>query len=119
MIQIVVLLYLAILVSGFWLSRLGRPLNVILLTVHKLVSLAAVVLLVFTVYLVTWEAMLYAVDWLAVAVTCLLFLGTIATGGLLSTDKKMPVVVSLIHKIAPFLAVLSSAGTMYLLLGGR
>jgi len=117
MIQIVVLLYLAIFVSGFWLSRLGRPFNVILLTVHKLVSLAALVLLAFTVYRVTWDVALGAIDWAVVALTGLFFLGTIATGGLLSVDRPMPAAVLTLHRITPFLTVLSTAAALYLLLG--
>lgn len=118
MIQIVILLFLGIFVSGFWLSRLGKPFNTILLTVHKLASLAAVVLLAFMVYRVTWDAALGAIDWIAVAVTGLFFLGTMATGGLLSVDKPMPAVVLTLHRIAPFLTVLSTTATLYLLLGG-
>jgi hypothetical protein len=115
-IQIVVLLYLAIFVSGFWLSRLGRPFNVLLLTVHKLVSLAAIVLLGFTVYRVTWDATLNALDWLVVVLSGLLFLGTIATGARLSTDKPARAVVLTLHQITPFLTVLSTAWALYLLL---
>ena len=32
-----------IIVSGLWLSRTGRPLNVLILTVHKLIAVAGVV----------------------------------------------------------------------------
>ena len=116
MIQIVVLLYLAIFVSGFWLSRLGRPFNVILLTAHKLISLAAIILLGFTVYRVTWDATLNAVDWLVVSASSLFFLGTIATGALLSTDKPAQAAVLTLHRITPFLTVLSTALALYLLL---
>lgn len=116
MIQIVILLYLGIFVSGLWLSRLGRPLNVILLTVHKLISLAAVVLLVLTVYRVTWEAPLDAIDWVAVAATGLFFVGTIATGALLSTDKPTSAIVLTLHRVTPFLTVIATAVALYLLL---
>ena len=116
MIQIVVLLYLAIFVSGFWVSRLGRPFNVLLLTIHKLVSLAAIVLLGFTVYRVTWDATLNVVDWLAVAVSGLFFLGTMATGALLSADKLAQAMVLTLHRITPFLTVLSTALALYRLL---
>ena len=118
MIQIFVLLFLGIFVSGLWLSRLGKPFNVILLTVHKLVSVAAVVLLVLTVYRVTWDVALGATDWFAVALTGLFFLGTIATGGLLSADRPMPAAVLTLHRITPFLTVLTTAATLYLLLAG-
>ena len=116
MIQITVLLFLGILVSGFWVSRLGRPFNAILLTVHKLASLATVVLLVLTVVRVHRVAMLNAIDWSAVSVTGLFFAGTIATGGLWSVDKPMPAAVLTLHRITPFLTVLSSAATLSLLL---
>ena len=36
------LFFVFILLSGVWLSRTGRPLNVLILTIHKLISLAAV-----------------------------------------------------------------------------
>jgi hypothetical protein len=119
MIQIFVLIYLAIFVTGFWLSRKGRPFSVALLTAHKLVSLAAVVLLGFVVYRVTWEAALRAVDWIAVAVTGLFTLGTIATGGLLSAGEPKSAAVLWAHRITPFLAVLSTAATLYLLLSPK
>ena len=123
MIQIVVLLYLAIFVTGFWLSLRGRPFSVALLTVHKLVSLAAVVLLGFVVYRVSWDAALRAIDWIAVVITGLFFLGTIATGGLLSADKpesaRARVAVLWAHRITPFLTVLSTAAALTLLLGPR
>ena len=117
MIQIVILLYLGIFVSGLWLSRLGRPLNVILLTIHKLISLAAIVLLAFTVYRVTWEGPLGALDWIAVSVTGLFFLGTIATGAVLSGDRPAQAVVLTLHRITPFLTVIATAVSLYLLLG--
>jgi hypothetical protein len=116
MIQINVLLYLGILVSGLWLSRLGKPYNAILLTIHKLVSLAAVVVLVFTVVRVRSEAALGVADWVAVSVSGLFFAGTIATGALLSVDKPMPPAILVLHRIMPFLTVLSTAATLYLLL---
>ena len=119
MIQITVLLYLAIFVTGFWLSLRGRPFSAILLTVHKLVSLAAVVVLVLTVWRVNREAALRAIDWVAVVITGLFFMGTIATGGLLSAGEPKSASVLWAHRITPFLTVLSTAAALYLLLGPR
>ena len=114
-----VLAIVVIFVSGYWLGNTGEPYSTIILTIHKLLGLAVGILLVSIVYQTSRASGLGGVEVLAVVVTGLIFIGLAVTGGLLSTDKKMPVVVSLIHKIAPFLAVLSSAGTVYLLLGGR
>jgi hypothetical protein len=110
------LFYLFIFLSGFWLTRSGKPYSVIVLTIHKLISLAAVVFLVITIYQANQVAKLSAIELTAGVVTGLFFLGTIATGGLLSVDKPMPAIVLWLHRIMPFLTVLSTAATLYLLL---
>jgi hypothetical protein len=107
--------YLFIFLSGFWLSHSGRPYSVIILTIHKLIALAAVVWLGITVYQVNQAAKLSALESLAVVVTGLFFLGTIVSGGLLSTDKTMPGVILRLHQITPYLTVLSTTATLYLL----
>ncbi|MFH1632817.1 MAG: hypothetical protein ABIG63_02250 [Chloroflexota bacterium] len=109
------LFFLFIFLSGIWLGHSGKPYGVIILTIHKLISLAAVVFLVRTVYQINQAAKLSGVEFIAVVVTGLLFLGTIVVGGLLSTDKSMPASVSAMHQITPFLTVLSTATTLYLL----
>ena len=119
MIQIFILLYLAIFATGFWLSRRGRPFSVALLTAHKLVSLAAIVLLGFVAYRANGEAALRAIDWMAVALTGLLFIGTIASGGLLSAAERKSAAVRWAHRITPLTTALSTAAALYLLLGPR
>jgi hypothetical protein len=42
--------FLLIFLSGIWLSRTGRPLNVGISTIHKLISLAAGIFLLVTIY---------------------------------------------------------------------
>ena len=113
------LFYLLIFLSGFWLTRSGKPYNVIVLTIHKLISLAAVVFLVITIYQANQVAKLSAIELVAGVVTGLFFLGTIVTGGLLSVDRPMPAIVLWLHRITPFLTVLSTAVTLYLLLGRK
>jgi hypothetical protein len=110
------LFYLFIFLSGIWLSRSGKPLNGIILTIHKLISLAAVVFLVITIYQINQAAQLSALELIAGVVTGLFFLGTIITGGLLSTGKPMPAAILTTHQTTPFLTVLSTAATLYLLL---
>jgi hypothetical protein len=112
-------LYLLIFLFGVWLTRSGKPYSTIVLTIHKLISLAAAVYLGIVLYQMNKVAPLNAAE-IAVGVTTgLLFLGTIATGGLLSVDRAMPSVVLWSHRITPFLTVIASAVTLYLVLGGR
>ena len=108
--------FLFIFLSGIGLSGSGKPLNSIVLTIHKLASLAAGVFLVVTVYQINQVATLSGSEVIAGVVTGLLFLGTGIAGGLLSTDKPVPAAVLRIHQIAPVLTGLSTAVTLYLLL---
>jgi hypothetical protein len=111
------LFFLFIFLSGIWLSRTGRPLNVAISTVHKLIGLAAGVFLLLTVTQQSRIVPLSATEWIAIVVTGLCFLGTVASGGFLSSDKPMPVAVLRVHQIVPILTVLTTATTLYLLLG--
>ena len=86
------------------------------MTIHKLISLAAAVFLVVTVYQMNQVATLSGMEVVAVVVAGLLLLGTGIIGGLLSTDKPLPGAMLRLHQIGPILTVLSSAATLYLLL---
>ena len=111
----ITILYIVKFIFGFWLFRTGKPYNTIILTIHKLVSLATLGYIVFIANRVRLGVGLTAVDIFAVVVTIVLFLISIATGGVLSIDKPANTVVSVMHKVVPFLSVLSTAATLYLL----
>lgn len=108
-----------IIVSGLWLSRSGRPLNTLLLTIHKLISVAGVVFLVVTLYRLNQTAPLSPLEISLSAVTILLFIALIVTGGLLSVDKVWPAIVLKIHQVVPTLVILSTAANLYLLHGRK
>jgi len=92
---------------------------VIIFNIHKLVSLAAVVFLIITIYQINQVAKLSAIELIASVVTGLLSLGTIVSGGLVSIDKPVPAAISMMHKLFPYLTVLSTAVTLYLLLSRK
>jgi len=110
---------LLILSSGILLGRSGKPYATALITIHKLVGLAAGVLLIMIVTQAHRAAALGPVEITAIAVTVLLFVVTVATGGLLSIDKQMPPVVLRLHQVLPVIATLATAGTLVLLLSGK
>jgi hypothetical protein len=110
------LFLLFIILSGVWLSRTGRPLSVLILTLHKLISLGAVIFLIITVYRIHQAAPLNPLQLGISVLTLLFFIALFATGGLLSTTKTMPAVVLKIHQIMPFLVVLSTSATLYLVM---
>lgn len=107
--------FLFIFLSGFWLSRTGRPYSMLIQTLHKLIGVAAGVYLVRTVYQIHEAAPLSSLGIVAVVVTVLFFAGLVATGGLLSASKTMPGIVSGVHKLFPYLAFISTGVMIYLL----
>ena len=113
------LLFLLILLSGIWVSRSGKPYSTAPFTIHKLAGLAVGVFLAVIVYRTQQVAPLGLLDITAVVITVLFFVATVAAGALLSIDKPVPAVVLKLHQILPVLALLSTAGTLYLLLRGN
>jgi hypothetical protein len=109
------LFFLFILLSGFWLSRTGRPYSTLIVTIHKLIGLAAGVFLAMTVYRVYKAASLSQMGIIAIVVTVLFFIGLVATGSLLSTNNTMPGYVTVIHKVFPYPTVLSTGLTLFLI----
>jgi hypothetical protein len=107
-------LFILVILSGFWLYRSGRPINTVVLTIHKLIALGTLILIGVTVYQFHQIAALSATTWIAVVVTGVLFITTIITGGLLSLEQPVAAV-SIVHKIGPFLTVAGVSVTMYLL----
>ena len=109
--------FLIVFASGFWMNRSGKPYNAIVLTVHKLVSLAALYTLATTVLQANRAASLNPAEVIAGSVAVLAFIGAIITGGLVSTDRPESDLVSRMHWVTPFLALLSTALTLFLLAG--
>lgn len=110
--------FVLILLSGIWLSRGGKPYGTGIFTIHKLVGLAVGVLLAVMVYQTNKATALGLSQIAAIVVTVLFFIGTVVAGGLLSIDMEVPGVVRRLHQILPALTVLSTAGTLWLLLHG-
>ena len=108
-----------ILLSGIWLKRSGKPYSVIVLTIHKLISLAAVGFLARAVVQMNRTAPLGATGLALAVATGVMFLTTIVTGGLVSIDRPVPAAVKTLHRVTPILTALSTGLTLILLLRRR
>ena len=95
--------------SGIWLSRIGRPLNTPLFTLHKLIALAAAILAGVVIYglqkIIGINAMMVA---LGLSVIMLF-----VTGAFLSFEKPLPGSVLTIHRIATIVALLCVMITLF------
>lgn len=112
---IIGILFLAMIITGLLLSKGGRPLNTILFTIHKLTAVVAIILIVILVYKLNKSSSIGTGKSTAFVLTGILLAMTFISGALLSFDKLVHPVILAIHKIFPYLAILSTAITIYLL----
>jgi len=113
------LLLLFTLASGIWLSHTGKPINVAILTIHKLIALAMVVSAGLTVHRLSKGADLPATALMAVGITGLCLLSLVGSGALLSIGKLAHPTVLSTHQVMAILVSVCAAVTTYLLSGGR
>jgi hypothetical protein len=114
-----VLILLSIL-SGVWLHKKGRPLNTAIFTIHKLVALATIVLVIISAVHLYNNAEIKPLSNTVVIAFCgITYLALVVSGALLSFEKLSTTAIQGIHKVAPLLAMISSAGVVFLLGSNR
>ena len=114
------LLLLSTLLSGVWVSALGRPLNALVFGLHKMIAVA-------TIFIVGRQVVhLYQalgargfIEGVLIAVAALLFLAVVVSGSFLSFERPAPPAFLKIHQIIPVLAVVAAVSSLYLLLSSR
>ncbi len=116
---IVAALFLVTLVSGVGVTRTGKPRNAWLFNLHKLIALATVVLIVVNVIPLLKELdPNQPIIWIFGILSALIFIALFVSGALLSLEKPAAVIVLRVHQVAPLLAVILSALTVYMLMCG-
>ncbi len=108
-------LALVVFLSGFWLSRSGKPYASALVNVHKLTDLVAILLLGRAVVEASRTAAQTALQLGLAGLGGILILALLISGGLLSTNKPMPPWLPWLHRVAPFL-LLGTAAAMLILM---
>jgi heme A synthase len=111
----IVICFVVVFISGYVLSIGQKPFNTALLAVHKLFSLTAFVLLLLQIVKfnkITDPGM----PILALAILALLlFIATMASGGIISARGSAPALISLTHKILPVATVIAAGITLFFL----
>ena len=113
------ILFLLTLAFGVWVSKIGKPLNTAIFTVHKLIALAAVIFTGIAIYGLVKNFQIHLLIMALMIAVGLCILALFATGTLLSLDLPAQNIPLLIHRIAPALAVTCMAMTIYLLSSGK
>jgi hypothetical protein len=103
------LLFLFTFLTGFWLSRAGKPFGILLFTAHKLIALGALVFLAITIVRMHQASPLSPVALAFAGLAALCFLVTLISGGLMSIDQPLPAFLLKVHGVVPYLTLVSSA----------
>lgn len=106
--------FVFIVLSGFWLSRSEKPLNVFILTIHKIMTLAALIYIAIDVYQINQLTPLNSFEIAISSITFLFFIALMTTGAMLTLHKIMPAMVLRTHQILPFLLILSTTINLYI-----
>lgn len=112
-------LLILVIISGVILSKLGRPLNTPVFTIHKLSAVGAIILLVININKLAKAGDIPALTIAMIVVTGVLFVGLVASGISLSFEKPVPQIFLRVHQVLPLLTLASSAISYYLLVGSE
>ena len=110
-------LFILTIATGVWLSHAGKPLNIILVTIHKLIAVATAVFIGILINGVIKNIKTDVLIIILFVVTGLSIIALFATGAFLSQGKQ-PVNVALlvIHNVATLLGVAGASILIYFLL---
>ena len=108
-------LYVLTIIFGIWVAKLGRPLNTAVFTVHKLAALAAIVFTVIVFQGMIKNSGIRFIAFCLAALAGAALLALFVTGAFLSFEKPHPEFLLQIHRLAPWLALVSAGAAVYLL----
>ena len=113
--------FLIMFLTGFWLNRTGKPYGTLIFGIHKLIGVGLGILLFIMIKQINQANNLNTLEIIVVTITALLFLATVITGSLLSipVSNPMPEIVRTLNKLFPYITVISSALTLFILLNRR
>lgn len=98
--------FIIVIVSGILMSRLGKPYQAVLFNIHKLISLAAIVLAAIALNNFRKASGLSSQQLTLVIAIAIFVLATLATGGIISAKEEPAKIILMIHKIMPVLIVI-------------
>ena len=112
----IVVCFVLVLISGYWVSRSGKPIDQARMNVHKFIALGTAVFIGVIVFRVKegqeWSAMETG---MVIASGAFAF-AAILTGGLTSLARTVPGT-AFLHKVTPYLALLITAIMLFIICG--
>jgi len=114
-VAITVFIFLIIFFSGFWLNKTGKPYNIIVLTMHKLISAGMIIYIAVACYQLYKAAGLNTSELILSLSMIIVFIGSIVSGALLSTGNPLPSITAIIHRSLSYVSILFTGILIYFL----
>ncbi len=112
---VLTLLYILTIMSGFWLSHFGKPLNQIIMTLHKLIALASVIYSVVIIRSLLKNIEFHSLYLFLFVLSGIFVIILFVSGALLSREDTSYHIFSIIHLVTPFLTLISAGFLFYYL----
>ncbi len=106
-------LFLIIIGSGIWVSKIGKPYNNLLFNIHKLIALGAVFLSGIRIISRDPFSTFPNLAILSTALACLGVIGMFTTGANMSIKDEVPIAARIIHRIFTGVISLSMLLALY------
>lgn len=107
------LLFILALLSGFWLSKTGRPLNTAIFTIHKLSVIGGIILAFFVFIPFSKSQGIDAMGISLLIVSLVLLVTSFVSGALMSFDRFADTFVHSIHKVTPIITLFPMSITVW------
>lgn len=99
------ILLLLVFISGIWIKKQGKPYSNLLFTIHKLATLAIIVLVILAIRVVYQQTGLTDFQVILTIGTGILLLAAMISGGIISARESVKNSLQFSHKILPLLTL--------------
>lgn len=107
-------LFIFIILSGFWMAKIGKPYNPLAFNIHKFVSLTFIVYTIVLSRGLTKSIEMNSIHWIFLILSVFFLLILLVSGGIMSAKEEIIKPMVFIHKLSSGLALISITGWFYL-----
>jgi hypothetical protein len=107
------ILFIILILSGFWMAKLGKPYNPMAFNIHKFIALAFIVYTLILSKGLTQSTAMNLANWVFLVLSVLFILLVLISGGFLSSKGEVIKPLVQMHKLSSGLVLLSVIGWFY------
>lgn len=107
------ILFIAIIISGLWLAKLGKPYSALAFNLHKFIALAFIVYTVVLSKGLIKIIEMSSIHWIFLVLSVFFIVLILVSGGILSSKEEVLKPMVLIHKLSSGLALMSIIAWFY------